>query len=295
MKRVLDKIRLVKSFPKEQGYKQYNAHIAAAHGLIGTDDFGMLHEPHQTIFYKGFKGKLERNGLRISFGSSSIGTYIAVESTPHKLTDDEWVEVRAYLQVVFGGAEIVANEFRLFEIEFAVDIPLSMSELVIFAPKFRKINLSNQADGQVAIGSKQGNRWIRIYDKKKQLKEKKGIAISGELTRIEFVVRRLPFTLGQCESFPSPFDDLIVLYKSQIPEIRKGNPTDFGLRHFCDKVMKGATGHIAYWDVEDAGMRKSVCKLLRPFSLGLAGEKNDWVQWSGAELSKLKSMFGPDA
>lgn len=39
MKRVLDKVRLVRSFPKEEGYKMYNAHIQVAHSLVGDGEF----------------------------------------------------------------------------------------------------------------------------------------------------------------------------------------------------------------------------------------------------------------
>lgn len=251
----------------------------------------MFHEPHQTVFYRGFKGAVESNGLRLSFGSSSIGTYIAIELTPGKLTADEIIEVQAYMDTVFGGGEIVASQFRLFEAELALDMPYALDDLVIFAPKVRKINLAYQKDGQIEIGSKQGNRWIRIYDKQKQLKEDKGVSIKGPLTRVECVLRKLPTVLAKCNILPNPFDNLIVVLKQTVPKIKHANPADFGLRHFCDKVIKGASGHIAYWDVEDAGMRKAVCNQLRPHSEELTAPAANWEQWVGQELSSLRSVF----
>ena len=118
MKRVLDKIRLIKTFPKGKGYKTYNAHLGAAHELVGQGEFELRHGiPYQTGFHKSYKGKTEKTALHLTFGATKAGTSIAIECTPHKLGDDEWEDVRGSLTAIFGGPEVVAKTFRLFEVE----------------------------------------------------------------------------------------------------------------------------------------------------------------------------------
>lgn len=293
MKRVLDKMRFLKSFPKQHGYMQYKSHLGAAHQQVAKGDFKLIHVPHQTVFYKPFKGANEKTGLRISFGSSSAGTYIAIECTPRKLTDDEWIEARECLTSIFGGPEFIAKKFRLFELEFAVDIPQPISNFIYVAPRLRAKNTLAEIKGWTVFGSKQGNRYIRIYDKKKQLKQKKGILVSHPQTRIEVVRRRLETTLDKCISFPNPFGEIIALPRHLIPDIRKKYPTDYALSHFCGKISKGATGQVAYWDIEDADLRKLVCKRIEPFAFDLVGKASEWDKWISAELSCLKERFKP--
>jgi hypothetical protein len=293
MKRVLDKVRFVRSYPKIGGYKKYNEHMGAAGEQVGKGGFQLMHEPHQTIFYMPYKGKHEGTGLRLSFGSNAAGAYIAIECTPHKLTDDEWFDVRGNLTAIFGGPEVVAKKFRLFEVELAVDIPQPMDDFIFVVPKFRAENLAMLKMGQLEIGSKGGNRWVRIYDKRKQLAEAKGVKIDHPLTRIEFVRRRLKFTLATVMSMPNPFGEILVVPRQQIRQIQKQHPTDYVFGHFARKVTKGATGQTAYLDVEDADMRKVVRKRLEPYSLNLAGKKAEWDAWIVDELGILKDKFKP--
>lgn len=297
MKRVLDKIRFIRSFPKSAGLELYNAHIDAAFKLVGDGELKRIHDPdsHQTVLYKKYKGVQEENPLRLSFGSYSKGAYIAVEVTPYKLTDSEWEDVRSYFSTIFDGAEVVASNFRLFEVELAVDMSQPMSDFIFIAPKLRVQEVSNFSTGEIRrLGSKQGNQWIRIYDKKKQLAKKKGVHIQDPRTRIEFVIRRLSKTLVSCFDLPNPFGGIVVVPRAQIPEIRLAHPTDYGLRHFCKIIEKGGTGHSAYWSIEDADMRKEIIKRLRPFALDLAGKQSDWNQWVSSELAYLKARFKAD-
>lgn len=294
MKRVLDKIRFVKTFPKSGGYKDYNAHIGAALELVGSGDLEPRHDiPYQTGFHKAYKGKSEKTALHLTFSGTKSGTAIAIECTPHKLTDDEWEDVRGYLSSIFGGPEVVAKTFRLYEVELAIDLPNPINDFVFIVPRLRKQNAVATLKGRIELGSKQGNRWVRIYDKKKQLQNVKGIQSATPLTRIEFVCRRLPFGLAKCLSMRNPFGEIIVVSRAQIAEIKKSAPTDFGFSHFAGMISKGVSGHAAYWAIEDADMRKAVRKRLAPFALDLAGKKSDWDKWIEAEIAFLKDRFKP--
>lgn len=288
---VLDKIRFVQDHPKSGKYKLFNQYLGAAHQQVGVDGVKKLQEPYQTIFYQPYKGKLEGTGLRLTFGSNAKGGYVAIDCTPHKLTDDEWFDVRASLTAIFGGPEVVAKKFRLFEVELAVDIPQPMGDFIFVVPQLRTENLGLLKMGQLEIGSKGGNRWVRIYDKQKQLKEDKGVTINHPLTRIEFVRRRLQFTLAKAISMPNPFGEILVISHQKIRQIQKQYPTDYAFGHFARTIAKGATGHTAYWDVEDADMRKMVRKRLEPHSLNLAGQKADWDAWIANELAILRDKF----
>lgn len=294
MKRVLDKIRFVKTFPKSGGYKEYNAHIGAAHELVGP---GLLEPRHnvlyQTGFHKSYKGKTETAALHLTFSGTKSGPVIAIECTPHKLTDDEWDDVCGYLTAIFGGPEVVAKTFRLYEVELAIDLPYPIADFIFIVPKLRKQDALSALKGRIELGTKQGCRWVRIYDKKKQLQEVKGVQSPTPLTRIEFVCRRLPFTLVSCLSMRNPFAEIIVVSRTKIAEIQKSAPTDYSFAHFAGMISKGASGHAAYWGIEDADMRKAIRKRLAPYALDLAGKKPDWDKWIEAEIAFLKDRFKP--
>lgn len=299
MKRVLDKLRFVRIFPKPSVFvkidPEYKWCLNAAKNLVKKE----VLEPrygayYQTSFHKAYDGKTERSAIHFSFGASKTGSYISFECTPHKLTDTEWNDVREILAKLFGGPEIVAEEFLLSEVELAVDIPYQMKDFIFLVPKFRSQNLEFYKRGTLEIGSKKGNRWVRIYNKKKQLQKVKGLVVPDQLTRIEYVRRRLKIPLASCSSIPNPFNEIIVVPRSKIGEIQKMNPTYIGLSSFAKLISKGITGHTAYWNVEDADMRKSIVKLIRPYALNLAGSKVSWNDWIGSELENLKDKFKPN-
>jgi hypothetical protein len=181
---VLDKIRFVRSYPKAGGYAEYNSHISMMPAFAGESDFHVYHvNQHQTVFYKPYKGKYESSGFRLSFGSNGCGTYISIDCTPNKLSDDEWFDIRGYMTSIFGGPEIIASKFRLYEVELAVDIPYPLDDLIYIVPKLSKWDAVSWLKWRMhVIGSKQGNRWVRIYDKQKQLHDVKKLKIAHPLT-----------------------------------------------------------------------------------------------------------------
>lgn len=300
MKRVLDKLRFVRIFPKPSVFvkidPEYKWCLNAANNLVKKE----VLEPrygayYQTSFHKAYDGKSERSAIHFSFGASKTGSYISFECTPYKLTDKEWNGVRVILTKLFGGPEVVADEFLLSEVELAVDIPYPMKDFIFLVPKFRSQNLEFYKRGTLEIGSKKGNRWIRIYNKKLQLQKVKGLVVPDPLTRIEYVRRRLKISLALCLSLPNPFNEIIVVPRNKIGEIQKMNPTDIGLSSFAKEISKGVTGHSAYWHLEDADMRKSIVKLIRPYALNLAGSTVSWNHWIELELNSLRDKFKPNA
>lgn len=294
MKRVLDKIRFVMTFPKGKGNNKYKAHLGAAHELVGQGEYELRHDvPYQTAFQKSFKGISEKTGLRLTFGSTKAGAFIAIDCTPHKLTDDEWANVCGDFSAIFGGPEVVAKKFKLFEVELAVDISHPIADFIYIVPKLRKQNYFTMQKGGFELGSQQGSRWVRIYDKKKQLKQVKGIQSPTPLTRIEFVRRRLQFTLASCLSMQNPFNEIVVVPRDKVGAIQKEDPTDFVFAHFAKKIAKGISGHDAYWGIEDADMRKAIRKRLGTHTLNLAGTQAEWDKWISSEIAFLKDKFKP--
>lgn len=296
MKRLIDKIRFIKTFPKTKSgaNENFKAHMSVASSLVCKDGLKPIHgTPFQTVLFQPYKGKTEENSLRLTFGGNKGGSYIAVECTPYKLTADEWMDACGYMTAIFGGPEVISKTFQLFEVELAIDIPQPMTDFIFVSPRLKQQGLNIPKPDHIKLGSKQGSRWIRIYNKKKHLQEKKGIQVAGQLTRIEFVCRRLPSTLASCLSIPNPFNDIIVVPRSKIPEIKKKHANDYSFGHFAGMVSQGWFGHTAYWNIDDADMRKGILKRLRPYALNLAGSKADWDSWIASELNLLKSKFLP--
>lgn len=180
----------------------------------------------------------------------------------------------------------------MFEVELAADIPYPIDDLVYVVPKLTIENpLALLKKHQHEIGSKQGNRWVRIYDKQKQLKEVKKLKVAHPLTRIEFVHRKLAITLNKLLSLPNPFGGILAIKRQDIRELQKQYPTDYVFAHFAKLIANGATGQAAYLNMADADMRKAIRKRLQSRALNLAGKKSDWDAWIAGELGSLKSKF----
>ena len=134
MKRLIDKIRFIKTFPKTKSgaNENFKAHMSVASSLVCKDGLKPIHgTPFQTVLFQPYKGKTAENSLRLTFGGNKGGSYIAVECTPYKLTADEWMDACGYMTAIFGGPEVISKTFQLFEVELAIDIPQPMTDFII--------------------------------------------------------------------------------------------------------------------------------------------------------------------
>ena len=68
--------------------------------------------------------------------------------------------------------------------------------------------------GTLYLGTTQSRRQLRIYDKAKQMAEKKGIALASERLRIEAQLRPAAvYRLAELPTAPNPFGSLLVISK----------------------------------------------------------------------------------
>lgn len=75
---------------------------------------------------------------------------------------------------------------RVIEFDIAIDLPYKMAHVLSIPLKGRNMNL---VQGTRYYGQKHKDMYLKIYDKAKERKEKTGIDVGTDLTRLEFSIR----------------------------------------------------------------------------------------------------------
>lgn len=287
--RKLDKLRLIRTYPTKYWKQEWKESLGVAKDFVKSGELKQITGKYRTVFWKAYEGKDEPTGLRIAFGSSKNGFIIAIDFTPSKLTSDEWADVKGYFDSIVGVGT-VWTDFRIQVMELAMDVKRPMSDFVFIAPALRSSYTPLLKYGTLYLGAKYGQRSFCIYDKQKQLKEVKKKSIPHPLTRIESRRRGGQVTLSKLLQVQNPFSSLLVVPRDRLDKIKKHHPTDTVFLTFRANIVKGMTGHDAYWE-HDAEERKRIVKLLRPHALKLDGSNKHWTQWVTKQLAYLAQNF----
>lgn len=108
---------------------------------------------------------------------------------------------------------------RIRDVEIAIDINgATFADYWFVDTRLTTADNSYEPYGTAYLGSKSSGRFLRIYDKAKQLKEKEGVHLDESRLRIEAQLRPgVALTLAQLPNQKSPFDSLIVIDKKALP------------------------------------------------------------------------------
>jgi hypothetical protein len=289
--RRLDKLRLLRRYTNPSSLFEFNETLAAANTFVEVGDLKKIKESHRTVFWKRYKGNDESTGLSIIFFSVQQTPAISIELTPRKLSQDDWVDAKSLLLLLGLGLDDVWKKFKVAAVEVAMDVNIPFKDMLFLAPGVKTSSNNFLAAGTLYLGSQNGNRHYRLYDKQKHLKDKKNKVIDTPLTRIEAIHQGLGIYLDDLHTLENPYGKLIAMRKTALDKLTQTYPTDFELGFFCMRVVKqGATGHDAYWEQEPTA-RKRIVKILRPHSLNLNGKQEDWTAWIKKQQEKLKKQF----
>lgn len=285
--RVLDKISLLKVYDSIDNI-EFNESITQANIFASGGDLKKQTKKHSTIFIKPYKGKFDRTVLSFTFFAVKGKPALAIKFCPRKLTEDEWADVISWFQVLIGVGE-VWDSFRLSTAEICVDLLIPYTDLVFFDPDKKISDDFYHQQGLLYIGSKKGRRSSRIYDKRKQLVEKKGLQLAYPLTRIEVIQAGLKLRVSEFAKLKQPFGKLIALRKDVLEVLKNKYASDVEFCEFCAQVLAGAAGNCAFWK-KDASVRKRIVKILRPHRIGLHASNEQWGFWKSIQTSLLRRL-----
>ncbi len=289
--RRLDRVTLVRRYLSLKAEASFLAALGVANIHACNGYLKKIGKEHATVFTKSYDGKASSTGISFGFSSVQKRPAIAINFTPSLLAEDDWVDFFSLMDTMFdhGGKE-VWESFKVSKLEIALDIKVPFSEVVCLAPQIKTVDISYLKRGTLYLGHEYGHRSYCIYDKRKQLAEKKKVDLDHDLTRIEVRHRNLGKTLGQIDGLANPFGRLIAIRKTALVLLRDSHPQDFEFRAFVKSILAGYPAQYAYLEL-DAYSRKRITKLLRKGALNLNGEEQHWQGWIIQQQSMLKIRF----
>lgn len=278
----LDKITLSKSFPL---LTEFNNSLSRA---IYKRTIGDLHYPkfkvskYQTIFVKQYPLD-QKPCVYFKFGSTKKGALAWVDFTPNKLDLDSWIDTIYTCVEIFG--EGFLQEFRIQNIELDMDIKRPMEDFIFISPKTRIENTYYQQKGSLYLGSKYSPNSFIVYDKKKQLYEKKHKVIPHPLTRIEARIRRINLPMSHLPALNNPFKSILVIPRKRLTNI----PLHAPITAFLDAIQAGRTGQEAYQQ-QGKEARRMLLQALSQIALRL-GHCKSWTSWLQHQHDLLYAPF----
>ena len=286
----MDRVTLVRCYSLKD-VARYTKTLNEAKNHAANGFLKRFNREHSTLFTKAYEGKASSTGISFTFSSVQKKSAIAIGVNPALMSEDDWADFLSFLETMFdyGGKE-VWESFRLSKLEIAMDVKVPFSEMVCFAPQITEIDTRYLNNGTLYIGHKFGHRSFCIYDKRKQLAEKKKVDLGHDRTRIEVRHRNLGKTFGQLEGMAAPFGRLIAIRKLALNRLMQRHPLDYKLKAFIESIMDGQTAQEAYLEL-DSYTRKRITKLVRQGALQLNSEKMNWLHWFAQQQHDLKTRF----
>lgn len=278
----LDKITLSRSFPS---LTEFNNSLGRA---IYKRTIGELCYPkfkvskYQTVFVKQYPLD-ESPCVYYKFGSTKKGALAWVDFTPTKLDLDSWIDSIYTCVEIFG--DDFFQDFSIQNIELDMDIRRPMEDFIFIAPKTRIENTYYQQKGSIYLGSKYSPNSFIVYDKQKQLYEKKQKVIPHSLTRIEARIRRVNLPMSQLSTLDNPFKSILVIPRKRLTNIPLNKP----ITAFLDALQAGRTGQEAYQQQHKEG-RRTLLQALSQKALRL-GHCKSWGLWLKHQHDLLYAPF----
>lgn len=122
---------------------------------------------------------------------------------------------------------------RIIEFDIAIDLKIKLDDLVSFARQGRSMNLIH---GTRYYGVKHKDMFLKVYDKAKERKEKTGLDVGTDLTRLEFTIR--PST-GNGLTFSGLQKYLIDIDKYYSFALYPNNITDVSIKSYIHSILSG--------------------------------------------------------
>ncbi len=281
----LDKLVLSKSFTTLEEKENFSLAVSRAMFLWGQGELNRRVGKYQTIFLKHYP---EKTSIYIKFGANKNGAIVWIDFNPSKLDWESWIDF-TFLCVELFGENTVYETFKIQLLELAMDINKPMSDYIFLASGISNQNTLFKDNGTLYLGAKYSNRTFIIYDKQKQLQEKKSKIVSHPITRVEARIRGTNLTMNQLHTIESPFKPLLVIPKSKLESLKLANQ-DKTLYSFTQSIQQGITGQEAYRQ-QGKEARKHLLEVFTPHSLKLGHSKEHWGKWIEYKRDLLFTVF----
>lgn len=150
--------------------------------------------------------------LYVQAGTNHGNLYIAVEFNAANLTNDKWERLHIELSVFLpDGYYTLFYEGKVSFIEIAVDVKYAeFNQTKLIDYRLLTLSTDYKKEGTLYLGSENGARGIKAYDKAKQVKDVKNITLGYPLLRIEAKVRPESMCPQNLASLKNPFTSLFV-------------------------------------------------------------------------------------
>ena len=289
--RRLDQVTLTRRYLSPSSLGEFYDTLGVAWLHASGGEFEVVKKEYVTTFSKSYLGKKWGAGISFDFFGVQKKPAIAINCTPSKMAEEEWEDFIWLLASMFpDGPEQVWSDFKISALEIVVDVKVPLDELVCLAPKVTIVETGYRKRGTLYLGHEYGRRSYCLYDKRRQLAQKKKTNLGYELSRIEVTLRQTGKYLSQLVEISRPFGNLLVLRKPALIKLREENPLSIELSAFTSAVLSGAVAQLAYLDL-DPYSRKLLLKLLKPVALNLNAKTQDWDVWIAKQQSAFQAKF----
>jgi hypothetical protein len=164
--------------------------------------------------------------LIVAFGWSPKGnhTFATFQFNPSFLCQDAITALEVQFMFMFNGeyAEFF-DAAKISEVEIAIDIEGVQKESCFFVD--RKVRVHNpllEAQGTLYLGGENSKNQLCIYDKQKEVKEKRGVSFPQPWTRIEATLRGSGLALNEMHTLKCPFESLLVIEAAKLKAMNGG-------------------------------------------------------------------------
>lgn len=162
--------------------------------------------------------------LYLKYGYSQGRHYSWLKFNPAKLDEDAAVSLQGHTHLLFeDGPMSLWNAGIVSEIDVAMDVQgARFSDHILIDPALRASSDAFATNGTSYLGSRQGNRSIRFYDKRKEIVDKGGLDSGVDKMRIEISLRGArSFAFSDIAALPNPFCDLLVIPKFSLVDSKE--------------------------------------------------------------------------
>lgn len=227
--------------------------------------------------------------LYLKYGYSRGCHYSWLKFNPAKLDDEAAIALEGHLNTLFEHGPIsLVTSGVVTEIDVALDVEgARFSDHILIDPALRASSDAFAYLGTSYIGSRQGNRSFRFYDKRKEIVDNGGIDTGVDKMRIEAILRGArSFAFSEIASLPNPFCDLLVVPKSSI--IASKEPC---IATFWAEVASSSETSQATYSKQTKAVRKKLRLALKEIVPTWWKPNSDWPQYLGS-FGWLEDMIG---
>lgn len=291
--RRIDRVKLIRTFPTQSEMGVFNGALYGVNVQADNKELKKQNnlKAHTTEFIRFGKGKQGGTDFRFRFLSVKKSAAIAIDFTPSMFGNDMWAEFIGAMDVLFEfGAAYVWENFRVSSLEIAYDVKAKFQGVVCIAPGVTTINSNDLDKGTLYLGNEYAHRSYCIYDKRKQLFEKKKVDLPEERTRIEVTLRSLGMTLGQIVVLDRPFGNLLAVRRELLEKLAKKYSGDVAVLNFIESIFAGKIAQEAYLELNSGG-RKRVAQVLRQHAFTLHSDGDVWKKWIVSQCNQLQTRF----